>query len=157
MIAILVLLCTVILAIVFSVLLTPITLWLLFRLMNKLSDKITNSKHYKVNGSQNNIRKINYTNYGFSFGPLQIGKNEPIYKGYITYLKHRYNDNLNNNCLNMVGKPIQQSCRHPVFKPSHTDKSNIEDKEVQPKENFTGIIEQMFYTCQETFVAVTAD
>jgi hypothetical protein len=136
--AILVLVGTIILAIIVGIILTPFTLWVLFRSMNKLSDKITNSKHHKVNGCENNIRKINYTNYGFSFGPLQIGKNEPIYKGYITYLKHSSNDNLNDNCFNVVDKPIQQSCRNPINESLHyADKSNTSNIGVQPKGNRT--------------------
>jgi hypothetical protein len=137
-IAIFVLVGTVILAISVAILLTPFVLWLLFSLMNKLSDKITNSKHHKVNSCKNNMRKINYTNYGFSFSPLQIGKNKSIYKGYITYLKHSSNDNLNDNCLIMVDEPFQQSCGKPINESLHyAEKFNILKAGVQLKGNRT--------------------
>ena len=108
-----------VLAIIVGIILTPITYWAFVKMLDIIANfahKVARSKKDKVCSTKNKIDKPELRNYGFSLGPFKIGVNEPIYNSYITYLNNRSCDNLNNDCFNMVFKPLVKCSRNPVYK-----------------------------------------
>ena len=117
--AITIVISTLIVASIISILLTPIILWSFFKGLGVISHllyKITDTEHKKVERSQYQVNKVKLSNYGFNFGPLKIGINKPIYKGYITYLRNSGKDDFNNCGFYMVFKPLTKYIGYPIYK-----------------------------------------
>lgn len=117
--SVLIVIAVLILAVTVGILLTPIILWIFTKILDKIAYlfcKITYSKHNKINGSKTKVYKVNPIDYGFSLGPFEIGVNEPIYNGYISYHKNCSNNNLPYSHFNMVLKPLIKYIRNPIHK-----------------------------------------